>query len=196
MVSKGFLTLHDGLLIRKISNINNASFIKLGEQASTANSILSHSCKNHYFKFQNIWNAENTIYGSRIWKKIGCLAHHFHQGSSSVMEKKSTSGTTPKLKENPCLFVSHFWISPRIKDYPPCTNQSPGNPCSHSTWSSAAALFSHFRPLPQCWRRWFSQMERLPGWSALLACSLAYHQKQSGQHLPTQNKLLLMAPDA
>ncbi|XXG84671.1 hypothetical protein AAC387_Pa10g2137 [Persea americana] len=73
-----------GLGIRKISEVNTASFIKLGWHASTANSFWSIWFKNRYFKYQPIWSSDNTIYGSCIWRKIRRTTPLIHQGTSWV----------------------------------------------------------------------------------------------------------------
>lgn len=121
------LKAEGGLGIQKTLDVNNACFIKLGWQASTANSIWSHWFKNHCFKFQNIWDAENTIYCSCIWKKICRLAHHIHPGGFWIFGngKKINLWHDSWTEGNPYLFVSLFCISPWIKDYPPYTNQRP-----------------------------------------------------------------------
>ncbi|XXG68935.1 hypothetical protein AAC387_Pa06g1917 [Persea americana] len=70
-----------GLGIRRLKEVNDASLLKLGWQASTLNSIGSSWFKNRYFKLTTIWNPNNTIYGSCIWKRIRSLDHLLHQGS-------------------------------------------------------------------------------------------------------------------
>ncbi|XXG76899.1 hypothetical protein AAC387_Pa08g1162 [Persea americana] len=67
-----------GLGIRKLSDVNTASFIKLGWQASTSNSLWSIWFENRYFKFRPIWSSENSIYGLCIWRKIRRSAPLIH----------------------------------------------------------------------------------------------------------------------
>ena len=61
--------------------MNDAFFLKLGRKASTLNCLWSSWFKNRYFKLTTIWNPNNKIYGSCIWKRIRSLANHLHQGS-------------------------------------------------------------------------------------------------------------------
>lgn len=72
--------------IRKISDVNIASFINLGWQSSTSNSLWSIWFKNRYFKYRPIWSLDNTFYGSCIWRKIRRFAPLIHQGSSWIFD--------------------------------------------------------------------------------------------------------------
>ena len=65
-----------GLGIRKISEVNEAAFIKLRWQASTANSPWACWFKNRYFKDSSVWSPANTKYGSCIWKKSTDYSQH------------------------------------------------------------------------------------------------------------------------
>ena len=69
--------IEGGLGIRKIADINNAYFIKLGWQASNENSLWALWFKEHYFKKNNIWSHANPP----IWllyleeEALPCLFH-------------------------------------------------------------------------------------------------------------------------
>ncbi|XXG48919.1 hypothetical protein AAC387_Pa02g3239 [Persea americana] len=78
-------TEEGGLGIRKISEVNEAAFIKLGWQASTANSPWACWFKNRYFKDNSLWSPANSKYGSCIWRKIRRLAPRIQEGISWIV---------------------------------------------------------------------------------------------------------------
>lgn len=75
-----------GLGIRKLLEVNDASFIKLGWPASIENFMWSRWFKNYYVKQDSTWSPSNTIYGFCIWKRIHRLVHYIHQGSTWTFE--------------------------------------------------------------------------------------------------------------
>ena len=70
-----------GLGIRRVSNQNEASFIKMRWIAMTSNSLWSNWMAGRYFPDSSIWHSSTSKTGSSIWRKIRKLAHHIQSGS-------------------------------------------------------------------------------------------------------------------
>lgn len=114
--------------IRKISEVNAASIIKLDWQASTETSLWSQWFKNRCFKYKPIWSPANTIYGSCIWKKPTAWLLSSIEGVLGFLEmiKTLTSGLTLGMKIDLSLIDILFCNSLWIKGFLLCSNMNLG----------------------------------------------------------------------
>ena len=70
-----------GLGVRKVAEMNKASFLKLGWQSATSSSLWASQFRRRYFKSNSIWSCQNPIASSCIWKKIRQLSPFINIGS-------------------------------------------------------------------------------------------------------------------